>query len=274
MNQKAKKAVELILDETTSAQLKNRAIFYLYSKKDSSALEKCFTGKSVLIDHEVAYLLGQLGASSSIEVLFALADDDSVDPIIRHESIEALGNFEDTGLLSKLSTYLDHPVDIIRESAVLAINKIQNPVEGEETSLYGTKDPAFAYKGSIEECKTKMEQYVAMANSSIEVSTANKNLCDIYEVMFRLRDINSEEAVKILNLGLEHPSVLLRHEVAYIYGQMENPHSVPFLAKVLEDEAEKPVVRHEAAEALGAVGTEDAIAILKKNIACHCAGEH
>jgi deoxyhypusine monooxygenase len=46
-------------------------------------------------------------------------------------------------------------------------------------------------------------------------------------------------------------------------GQMQNPVSVPSLQAVLEDPQEHRMVRHEAAEALGAVGGKECEAILK-----------
>ena len=47
-------------------------------------------------------------------------------------------------------------------------------------------------------------------------------------------------------------------------GQMENPLSVPALEKVLEDPSEHRMVRHEAAEALGAIGTRECGEILER----------
>ena len=46
----------------------------------------------------------------------------------------------------------------------------------------------------------------------------------------------------------------MRHELAYILGQMRQPAAGPTLAAVLADEGDDALVRHEAAEALGAIG--------------------
>ena len=45
---------------------------------------------------------------------------------------------------------------------------------------------------------------------------------------------------------------------------MQHPASVPSLMKVLENEAEDPMVRHECAEALGSIATDDCMNILQK----------
>jgi deoxyhypusine monooxygenase len=85
-----------------------------------------------------------------------------------------------------------------------------------------------------------------------------------YRAMFSLRNRNTEEAVLALAAGFHDASALFRHEVAYVMGQMQHPASVPSLKTVLEDEAEHRMVRHEAAEALGAVGGGECEAILEK----------
>ena len=54
-------------------------------------------------------------------------------------------------------------------------------------------------------------------------------------------------------------SVLDRHEIAYIFGQLTSPHSVPSLLVVLSDTKEDEMVRHEAAEALGSIATPDVL---------------
>jgi len=45
---------------------------------------------------------------------------------------------------------------------------------------------------------------------------------------------------------------------------MSDPHSVPALVKVLEDEREEEMVRHEAAEALGGIATDEVLPVLRK----------
>lgn len=52
-------------------------------------------------------------------------------------------------------------------------------------------------------------------------------------------------------------------QVAYVLGQMQHPATVPALGKVLSDLGEHQMVRHEAAEALGAIGGEEAERLLK-----------
>lgn len=86
-----------------------------------------------------------------------------------------------------------------------------------------------------------------------------------YRAMFRLRDLGTKEAVLALATGLNDPSsALFRHEVAYVFGQLCSPYNVPALIECLRNTKEMAMVRHEAAEALGSIGAEEAESILSE----------
>lgn len=55
-----------------------------------------------------------------------------------------------------------------------------------------------------------------------------------------------------------------RHEIAFVFGQLLSPHSIPALVEVLRDTNESEMVRHEAAEALGGIGTPEVLPHLKE----------
>lgn len=82
--------------------------------------------------------------------------------------------------------------------------------------------------------------------------------------MFALRNIQTKEAVEALGLALKTGTALFRHEVAFVLGQLQNEHGVSYLKNSLEDESENEMVRHECAEALGAIATEECMKILIK----------
>nr|NVI76158.1 nero [Cucujiformia] len=50
----------------------------------------------------------------------------------------------------------------------------------------------------------------------------------------------------------------------YCFGQMQDTNAVEILISVLKNPKQEPMVRHEAAEALGAIGSERAIDVLEK----------
>lgn len=87
-----------------------------------------------------------------------------------------------------------------------------------------------------------------------------------YRAMFGLRDLASPpdlptavDAVNALAKGLKDPSALFRHEVAFVFGQLCHPASIPSLTASLSDLSEVGMVRHEAAEALGSLGDEEGV---------------
>lgn len=84
--------------------------------------------------------------------------------------------------------------------------------------------------------------------------------------MFALRDLSSPPdlptavpAIQALASGFKDPSALFRHEIAFVFGQLSHPASIPSLISTLSDQKEESMVRHEAAEALGSLGDEDGV---------------
>lgn len=83
--------------------------------------------------------------------------------------------------------------------------------------------------------------------------------------IFGLKGLGDEASVRALEKSLrEDPSALVRHEVAYVLGQMKALNAVPTLRTTLCDTAEDVMVRHEAGEALGAIGDMSALPLLQE----------
>lgn len=87
-----------------------------------------------------------------------------------------------------------------------------------------------------------------------------------YRAMFALRDLASPPdlptavpAIRALATGFSDGSALFRHEIAFVFGQLSHPASIPSLVKVLSDSKEQSMVRHEAAEALGSLGDQEGV---------------
>lgn len=68
------------------------------------------------------------------------------------------------------------------------------------------------------------------------------------------------------NLAFEDESPLLKHELAYVLGQIKCRTALPILYKILEDLDEHPMVRHEAGEAIGAIGDLNSLPKLQKHL--------
>lgn len=77
-------------------------------------------------------------------------------------------------------------------------------------------------------------------------------------------DATRVAAIEAIAAGFTSPSALLKHELAYCLGQTGNTAAVKPLRQVLSDLKEDPMCRHEAAEALGALGWADNLDILRE----------
>ena len=111
----------------------------------------------------------------------------------------------------------------------------------------------------------------APPSTESDISELRKTLLDedtkMFERMravFSLRNNRSSQAVSALCEGFGASSALLRHELAYVLGQMQNTSALPTLIERLEDASEHVMVRHEAAEAMGAIGDRSVIPSLKR----------
>ena len=111
----------------------------------------------------------------------------------------------------------------------------------------------------------------APPSSERSVADLRTVLCNEDEKMFQrmralfaLRNIGGTDSVEALAAAYDSKSALLKHEIAYVMGQMQDPHAVPHLIERLEDGTEDVMVRHEAAEALGAIGDRTALDVLER----------
>lgn len=112
----------------------------------------------------------------------------------------------------------------------------------------------------------------AVVHPSREVAKLRVILLDVrermwerYRALFALRAEGSDEAIEVIGrVLLADGSALLRHECAFVFGQMADARCLPWLERSLAGD-EHPMVRHEAAEALGAIAAtnEDALAMLR-----------
>jgi len=96
-------------------------------------------------------------------------------------------------------------------------------------------------------------------------------LAQRFRALFSLKHIASlptnpstNPAITAIAAALSSPSALVKHELAYCLGQSRKREAIPFLIKVLEKEGEDPMCRHEAAEALAAIGDEGSLAVLRR----------
>ncbi|XP_005183746.1 deoxyhypusine hydroxylase [Musca domestica] len=236
-----------------------RALFTLKNLGGELAIEEIsrgFADDSALLKHELAYCLGQMQDSKALGVLTKVLEDTSQEPMVRHEAAEAMGAIGDAEIIPVLEKYKNDPVVEVAETCSIALDRVkwlQSGQKVDDNNPYASVDPSppADKSKSVDELK------------AIYLDP-KQTLFDRYRAMFSLRNMRTEEAVLAITEGLKDSSALFRHEVAFVLGQLQEPCSIPFLKENLEDRLENEMVRHECAEALGAIATEECIDILSR----------
>lgn len=75
-----------------------------------------------------------------------------------------------------------------------------------------------------------------------------QDLTTRFRALFTLRNLGGPEAINWISKAFKDDSALLKHELAYCLGQMQDERAVPILETVLKDTKQEPMVRHEAGE--------------------------
>lgn len=172
---------------------------------------------------------------------------------------EALGAIGHPDVIPILETYLNDPTIEVAETCEIALDRVkwlqnhqQENAQSQKENIYASVDPS-----------------PAAATKNIENLTEillneNGKLYERYRAMFSLRNLRTEESINALGKGLKCKSALFRHEIAFVLGQLQHECSINVLAENLCDANENEMVRHECAEALGAIATDECIELLTK----------
>eukprot|EP01031_Cornospumella_fuschlensis_P044317 gene44317-54193_t len=246
-----------LLDLSQPIAQRTHVSFVLRTQKSQEAVEilsEALKNKadSPLMRHELAYILGQIQNPSVCPLLEGILRDTSDDVLVRHESAEALGAIGNSENLAVLEEFVNDPAPEVSETCKIAVDLIKwrmNQSEngdGAVQTTYTTVDPAPGFH--------KLESVESLTAILMDTS---RSLFDRYRAMFSLRNLNTDESAVALLRGFDDSSALFRHEIAYILGQMQRKATAEGLVKVLRNVEEHRMVRHEAAEALGAIGGED-----------------
>mmetsp|Transcript_25949 Transcript_25949/g.51710 ORF Transcript_25949/g.51710 Transcript_25949/m.51710 type:complete len:369 (+) Transcript_25949:159-1265(+) len=247
---------------STTAATKNEVVSSL-----TSNLSVKEHGK--LMRHEFGYVLGQLKDPQAIPALCAQIDDVAEDCICRHECAEALGAIcSSTTPADLLELAMDtlkrnesnpaNPVEV-RETCTIAINFVSwksTPASSDEStapmacacmlSSFDSTDPAPPHPS---------HQDLSFTEIGAILRDTGTPLFERYRAMFSLRNKGGPDAAHELGKALvgDTTSALFRHEVAFVLGQLQAVEGLDYLARSLRRVDEHEFVRHESAEAIGAI---------------------
>ncbi len=250
----------ILNDPERSLAERFRALFTLKNIANEHAISeisKCFADPSALLKHECAYCLGQIQDPRAVSVLKAVLEDATQEPMVRHEAGEALGAIGDPSTLKLLEKYSRDSQREVAETCQIALDRIRWLTEDRDGGTfkdwnpYKSVDPAPPFvAGSVEEWQRQLN------DDSLP-------LFERYRALFALRNHGGREAVLALVSGFRDSSSLFKHELAYVLGQMQDESAVCGLREKLSDLAENSMVRHECAEALGSIASQECMEVLK-----------
>lgn len=228
---------------------------------------------NALLQHEAAYCLGQRGDLSAVTDLEAALRDSRHEPIVRHEAAEGLAALASAPgvdvehIKRVLTEFRDIDIVAVAETCEVGLGRIawlQRPNKTPdpaavlaEAEFPNTIDPSPAFDPDATPSMAELRRILLSPSSSLFAR---------YQALFSLRNAavvstndstsskHFSEVVEALSEALAAPgSALLRHEVAFILGQLSIAQTGDALIERLNDQQEAPMVRHEAAMALGEV---------------------
>ena len=284
-----------LLDRSLPLPLRFRVLFSLRGLATPDAVAALLAGladPSALFRHEVAFALGQMQAQAAVGALALLLEDVGEHSMVRHEAAEALGAIGLPGCLALLERHAADPCREVAETCQLALRRIQywetsraapaaEPERAAGGSL-GSRKETFSHQpsGEAQPAQADDSPYLSIdrvppAPAATPLQTLRETLLDEgapiferYRALFALRNRGgapvAQLCVEVLHAS---GSALLKHEVCYVLGQLQEPSAGPALHALLADDSQHAMVRHEAAEALGSIAGAESRQLLQRYLA-------
>nr|NVI76148.1 nero [Cucujiformia] len=187
------------------------------------------------------YCFGQMQDEEAVDILISVLEDETQEPMVRHEAAEALGAIGSEKALPYLNKYKKDPIPEVAETCELALERINWLKNSQEKVCQLPKSPY----NSVDPAPPASITNIDLLKDTL--INENASLFDRYQAMFALRNIGSKESVVALGEALTTGGALMKHEIAFVLGQMQSSDSVPYLKQSLEDTNENEMVRHECA---------------------------
>ena len=190
--------------------------------------------------------------------------------MVRHEAAEALGAIGLPVCMAQLERYAGDSCREVAETCELALGRIRywatarSAAPGGEATLGSRKEQFSAPLGggaaeagspylSIDPVPPAAPEtaWEALRETLLDEQSP---MFERYRALFALRNRGGAAAAAVCCEALgSSGSALLKHELCYVLGQLQQPGAADTLHATLTDTAQHAMVRHEAAEALGSI---------------------
>merc|ERR1712189_133983 len=125
----------ILINEELPLFRRYRSMFELRNRGGSEAVAALCAGllckDSALFRHEIAYVLGQMQHPESLKALEEALIRDNENEMVRHECAEAIGSVATPEAFRVLTSHVDDPVRVVRESCQVALDMAEHEVSGE-----------------------------------------------------------------------------------------------------------------------------------------------
>lgn len=282
--QKVIEIIDKAFDNNDSALLKHELAYVLGQIQDERAitcLERVLRDvqEHPMVRHEAAEAMGAISSQKALPTLKEFLQDENVS--VRETCELALEKIEyDHGISAGSSSRNNKANGEESEGAALARAKAATSLQEDSADTDNVDgsflpiDPAPAHSLKVDTLLTSIPLYKAQLTAGDSLPLFQR-----YRAMFSLRnavhaarrksqqpnipssvrqqyELQAQDAIKALSDGLSDKSALFRHEICFVFGELAHPACAESMVRVLSDSKEEEMVRHEAAEALGAVVEE------------------
>nr|ASF90278.1 hypothetical protein SPAR01818 [Bartheletia paradoxa] len=285
-DERAINVVAECLQNDPSALLKHELAYVLGQIRNPVALPKLESvlrnvNEDPMVRHEAAEAIGAISDPSSIPILAEFQSNPAEHIAVRETCEIAKAKIEWDNSpegIAQLKAGKAAPTE--RETIEAAAKAFGDSADDyEPASSDGNDAPFPTIDPAPPSALSDKPALESTATLRAELLNVKLPLFERYRAMFGLRNAavqagmkagrdggeeEEKEAVFALAAGFADKSALFRHEIAYVFGQLSTPTSIPSLITVLRDDNEEDMVRHEAAEALGSIATDDVMTALEE----------
>lgn len=217
---------------------------------------------------QACFKLMNIADDESLNAIFYVLKNDTCE-LVRHEAAFCLGETASFDAKKVLEEVLESDDSIVvKHECLVSLGTIGDEISEKLVEKYLNYDleeissSAIVGKERISqvdffEDKTKYELIDITKNK-------NSNRNEIIQAMFKLQNIGDESSSSAIgNILLNYNCPIVRHEAAFALGEIATNISIEILEKSLETE-KNSVVIHEILFALGSTGSESVIGVLEK----------